>query len=242
MRSFLAFLLLTSTGASSMPDKQPGEGALIEALVATVQQLEVTVQQLGVGLAVTVQQLEAELTALRSARPESSTSAGGLDADDAADYAQADSASLMDHEQPTMNSRLLVPQRRQLGHQNGHDPTPEPTSSPTPSPTPSPTAGLCDDSCDHSGSTQYTQDDSCDDGGEGAEFDNCAFGTDCTDCGVRPTSVCYGSDGETIVNGCRCHPDCVLCGCARRPTPSLYSVLATTVCVSRNQVRRGTRR
>ncbi|MCA9557594.1 MAG: PQQ-dependent sugar dehydrogenase, partial [Myxococcales bacterium] len=38
---------------------------------------------------------------------------------------------------------------------------------------------LCADTCDWPG------DGACDDGGPGASFDVCAFGTDCTDCGAR---------------------------------------------------------
>ena len=49
-----------------------------------------------------------------------------------------------------------------------------------PDPTPSDPTGLCTDLCEHS------NDGSCDDGGEGASFNSCALGTDCSDCGVRP--------------------------------------------------------
>lgn len=38
---------------------------------------------------------------------------------------------------------------------------------------------LCDDTC------AWPADGECDDGGEGAKFDNCDLGTDCTDCGER---------------------------------------------------------
>lgn len=38
---------------------------------------------------------------------------------------------------------------------------------------------LCDDTC------FWPADGECDDGGEGSVNDYCAFGTDCTDCGIR---------------------------------------------------------
>ncbi len=40
-------------------------------------------------------------------------------------------------------------------------------------------AGLCTDSC------RWAHDDECDDGGPGADFNVCAYGTDCADCGTR---------------------------------------------------------
>lgn len=39
--------------------------------------------------------------------------------------------------------------------------------------------GGCSDTCRHA------NDDECDDGGPGADFDECSFGTDCGDCGPR---------------------------------------------------------
>jgi hypothetical protein len=45
---------------------------------------------------------------------------------------------------------------------------------------------LCGDTC------AYNGDKVCDDGGPGAEFDVCAFGSDCSDCGVRTCGI--GSD------------------------------------------------
>ena len=39
----------------------------------------------------------------------------------------------------------------------------------------------------------FSSDDECDDGGTGAEFDACGFGTDCIDCGTRDT----GDSGDT---------------------------------------------
>ena len=46
--------------------------------------------------------------------------------------------------------------------------------------TSSPVAVGCDDTC-----TAYARDDSCDDGGLGASWADCRFGTDCADCGAR---------------------------------------------------------
>jgi hypothetical protein len=39
--------------------------------------------------------------------------------------------------------------------------------------------GGCSDTC------YYPHDGECDDGGPGADYDGCAFGTDCGDCGTR---------------------------------------------------------
>ena len=44
-------------------------------------------------------------------------------------------------------------------------------------------AQLCQETC--IGAPQYASDGYCDDGGPGAEYSDCAFGTDCTDCGPR---------------------------------------------------------
>merc|ERR1719506_2603012 len=41
---------------------------------------------------------------------------------------------------------------------------------------------FCDDTCTR---TSWRSDGVCDDGGPGSEYDDCAFGTDCTDCGPR---------------------------------------------------------
>ena len=65
------------------------------------------------------------------------------------------------------------------------DPPPSPPQSPVtfppapPHPPPPPPAGTCTDSCN------FPNDGSCDDGGPGAEFTLCSFGTDCNDCGDR---------------------------------------------------------
>ena len=42
---------------------------------------------------------------------------------------------------------------------------------------------LCAETC--IGNPEYASDDACDDGGPGAEYSGCAFGTDCSDCGPR---------------------------------------------------------
>ena len=55
---------------------------------------------------------------------------------------------------------------------------PLPISPPTP-PSPPTTPQRCDDTCEHA------YDARCDDGGEGAEYDLCALGSDCLDCGSR---------------------------------------------------------
>lgn len=39
---------------------------------------------------------------------------------------------------------------------------------------------ICSDTCEYAG------DGACDDGGPDSEFDECDYGTDCTDCGSRP--------------------------------------------------------
>lgn len=76
-------------------------------------------------------------------------------------------------------------------------PTPPPPTLPHPSPPPPfpPTETLCSDSCSLPSRSRYSadgwitrvynNDDTCDDGGEGAEYQICELGTDCTDCGRR---------------------------------------------------------
>ena len=54
-----------------------------------------------------------------------------------------------------------------------------PSPSLVPSPSPSPVALLCTDSCIRA------SDGICDDGGPGAEYFDCQYGIDCTDCGPR---------------------------------------------------------
>jgi hypothetical protein len=71
-------------------------------------------------------------------------------------------------------------------------PTPPPPSPPPPSPPPRPPPpapnsppGLCTNTC--IGVPTYASDGICDDdGGPGAKYPDCQYGTDCADCGVRP--------------------------------------------------------
>jgi hypothetical protein len=70
-----------------------------------------------------------------------------------------------------------------------------PPTPPPPSPPPSPPAPpfvpgvLCDNTCT-SGQLAAVGDGVCDDGGAGAEYDHCAFGSDCVDCGTRQAASC----------------------------------------------------
>jgi len=61
-----------------------------------------------------------------------------------------------------------------------------PASPPTPPSPPSPPASpwICSNTC--IGNPDYGSDGDCDDGGPGAEFSDCKYGTDCSDCGERP--------------------------------------------------------
>ena len=52
----------------------------------------------------------------------------------------------------------------------------------SPSPPSLPPGGACDDTC------VFASNGNCNDGGPGAEFTHCAYGTDCTDCGARYTA------------------------------------------------------
>lgn len=111
-----------------------------------------------------------------------------------------------------------------------------------PSPSPPAPPGLCDGSC------LWNSDGVCDDGGPGSEFGYCAFGTDCTDCGIRffaspspppPLSpgICsntctgdtpwYASDGDcddggvgSEYSGCGYGSDCADCGVRSFSSPS----------------------
>lgn len=63
-------------------------------------------------------------------------------------------------------------------------PSPQPPSPSPPSPSPlppyvRPITAICRNTC------RYASDNDCDDGGPGAEFTICSFGTDCRDCGAR---------------------------------------------------------
>jgi len=57
---------------------------------------------------------------------------------------------------------------------------PPPPSPPAAPPSPPTTPSVCSDEC------FYASDGRCDDGGPGAQFDWCEYGTDCSDCGLRP--------------------------------------------------------
>jgi len=65
-----------------------------------------------------------------------------------------------------------------IGKCSGSYPPPSPPSPPAPPSPPPPPAG-CADTCN------YAEDFECDDGGPGAEYIACDFGTDCQDCGPR---------------------------------------------------------
>ena len=71
---------------------------------------------------------------------------------------------------------------------------------PSPSPSSAPPGTVCDNTC------HYPNDDECDDGGAGAEYDVCALGTDCADCsgGVtpRPPPAPHPSPSPPGVYGC----------------------------------------
>eukprot|EP00900_Chrysochromulina_parva_P011793 jgi/Chrpa1/20614/Chrysochromulina_OHIO_Genome00026547-RA len=114
---------------------------------------------------------------------------------------------------------------------------------------PSPSApGLCQNTC--VGFPTYASDGDCDDGGPGAEFADCVYGTDCADCGVRPfpppapicTNACigfptYASDGFCDDGGpgaefpdCQYGTDCADCGprAPRMPPPPPLLLCAET--------------
>ena len=111
-------------------------------------------------------------------------------------------------------------------------PSPPPGAVAPPSPTPPPpqpiTGGMCTDTC------RFASDADCDDGGPGAEFSMCPYGTDCIDCGAREaspppappmtpslcTNACrFSSDASCDDGGagsefglCEYGTDCVDCG------------------------------
>ncbi|MFK7991750.1 MAG: hypothetical protein AB8I08_37380 [Sandaracinaceae bacterium] len=62
------------------------------------------------------------------------------------------------------------------------------------SPVPSDSGALCDNTC------RYANDGDCDDGGDGADFDLCATGTDCGDCGPRGDTGGGPVPGPTMVD------------------------------------------
>ena len=74
----------------------------------------------------------------------------------------------------------------------------------------------------------YANDNVCDDGGTGANFDDCDFGTDCSDCGVRNpceetctpwntpaysnNGVCEDGGPNSDYSTCDRGTDCMDCG------------------------------
>src|SRR5690554_2735869 len=117
---------------------------------------------------------------------------------------------------------------------------------------------VCENTCGSAGDGQ------CDDGGTGAQFDSCAYGTDCSDCGSRPVieepdpdpdpepdpdPICadtcqYANDGECDDGGpsaaydvCTYGTDCGDCGArdARRTCDSNADCTAGRVCNATGQ-------
>jgi hypothetical protein len=117
---------------------------------------------------------------------------------------------------------------------------------------PQATGTLCNDLC--VGFPTYASDGFCDDGGPGAEFPDCQYGTDCTDCGPRvplapPPSVAppstplctetcvWASDADCDDGGpgaeftsCALGTDCTDCG-PRVPLAPPSTTLCTETCV-----------
>jgi hypothetical protein len=112
---------------------------------------------------------------------------------------------------------------------------------------------LCGDTC------QWAADGVCDDGGPGAAYLDCEYGSDCTDCGPRPddgsstttvtvggsTTVTVGSGPSTTSGGpecagigddCTTHSDCCpgdsLLLCANESTGSHCCVASGAACSS----------
>ena len=95
-----------------------------------------------------------------------------------------------------------------------------------PPPPYAPMTRLCTEAC------AYASDSECDDGGPGAEYTFCVYGTDCTDCGFRVPGSCidecaYASDGACDDGGpgaeytgaCVYGTDCTDCGFRVMPPP-----------------------
>jgi len=84
-----------------------------------------------------------------------------------------------------------------------------PGSPPPPSPPPHPSDYACNDNC------PYLSDGDCDDGGQGASYALCSYGTDCTDCHARPPNtladshyvLCGRSNFERCVEAERLAPN-----------------------------------
>ena len=113
-------------------------------------------------------------------------------------------------------------------------PAPPPLKVPLPSPPPTPpTVPGCLNTCN------YASDGDCDDGGPGAEYGVCAYGTECEDCGPRsfepfvpPPSppVCAGcAAGEALAHARVCLSVCVcVCWAASRSGQLPFSCPACT--------------
>ena len=94
-----------------------------------------------------------------------------------------------------------------------------------PPPPYAPMTRLCTEAC------AFASDSDCDDGGPGAEYTNCVYGTDCTDCGFRLPGSCtdecdYASQGQCNDGGpgaeftsCEYGTDCTDCGFRVMPPP-----------------------
>merc|ERR1712232_910273 len=93
--------------------------------------------------------------------------------------------------------------------------------------------GGCENTCDHS------NDGVCDDGGAGATYSDCIYGTDCADCGNRTgcddtcTALDWTKDGNcddggegSDYAGCDLGTDCEDCG-VRSSTKSTFSSAAS---------------
>jgi len=79
-----------------------------------------------------------------------------------------------------------------------------PLDPPSPSMPPLPPGCTCNSSC--VGNPQYSGDGVCDDGGPGADFNECAYATDCLDCGPD----CGASPSmPPVPPGCTCNSSCV---------------------------------
>lgn len=88
---------------------------------------------------------------------------------------------------------------------------------------------VCSNTC------QYHNDGQCDDGAPGADTADCAYGTDCADCGPRPVTAtaCTCDTTNACDQGCTCDPQC---GTKALGSPCSCSdgsdVCANTACAS----------
>jgi len=100
-----------------------------------------------------------------------------------------------------------------------------------------PGEGLCDNAC------ALAADASCDDGGPGAAYGDCPYGTDCDDCDERLLSICsntcyFHDDGScddgvrlggALWDECAVGTDCADCGV--RPGAAHHAALCRDTCV-----------